>query len=142
MKLSKFIHRLGWLAFVAIWIPFTTFMVSMLGLSEGKYAWSELPLIARYFLLPGGALAAVAAVCLFGAPVASAIRNRAVLAKGATAQAVILKIWDTGTAINNKPFVRLLLEVQPPGQPAFQAETERLISRLLIPRSNRALSYR
>jgi hypothetical protein len=29
--------------------------------------------------------------------------------------------------------VRMLLEVQPPGEPAFQAEAERLVSRLQIP---------
>jgi hypothetical protein len=44
-----------------------------------------------------------------------------------------MKVWDTGTTINQDPLVRMVLEVHPPGGAPFQAETERLVSRLQIP---------
>lgn len=129
MTLSKTMRRLGWLTFALMWIPF----VSLIGLPAGDHAWSELPLLTRYSLMVSGALAVASTLLLVGAPIVSAIHNRVILAKGLPAQATILKVSDTGTTINNDPVVRLLLEVQPPDQPTFQAETERLISRLQIP---------
>jgi hypothetical protein len=51
---------------------------------------------------------------------------------GVNAPATILRIWDTGTTINNNPLVGLELEVTPPyGQP-FQAECKQMISRLEV----------
>ena len=52
--------------------------------------------------------------------------------EGIKANAVILKSWDTGTTINFDPLIGFLLEVQPEGKPAFQAELEAIISRLQI----------
>lgn len=129
MTLSKTMRRLGWLAFALTWIPFA----SLLGLPAGDYAWSELPLLTRYSIVVSGVLAVASTLLLVGAPIVSAIHNRAVLANSLLAQATVLKVSDTGTTINNDPVVRLLLEVHPPDRPTFQAETECLISRLQIP---------
>jgi len=52
------------------------------------------------------------------------------LKSGQPAEAVILKLWDTGTTINDDPLVGLLLEVRPLDREPFQAETKKLISRL------------
>ena len=128
MKLSKTMRKLGWWAFAFMWIPF----VSLVGLPDGDHAWSELPPLTRYSLMVSGVLAVVSTLLLVGAPIASAIHNHAVLANGLPAQATVLEVSDTGTTINDDPVVRLLLEVEPPNQPSFQAETERLISRLEI----------
>jgi hypothetical protein len=133
MKLAKDMRKFGWLAFKLMWLPFSTLMIAMLGLPEGEYDWVELPILARYSLVIGGILAASAVILLIGAPIVSGIHNLTILKQGLPAQAVILKITDTGTTINKDPLVRLLLEVQPPGEPAFKAETERLIPRLQIP---------
>ncbi|HEX9680090.1 MAG TPA: DUF3592 domain-containing protein [Anaerolineales bacterium] len=133
MTLASRMRRLGWIAFTAMWIPFGTMFVGMIGLPEGSYAWAELPALARYSLLVGGVLAAASTVLLVGAPIASGMTNRSLVARGQPADARILKIWDTGTTINQNPVVRMLLEVRPPGGSTFQAETERLISRLQIP---------
>lgn len=133
MKTSKTMRKFGWLAFKIMWIPFSTLMIAMFGLPNGEYAWNELPVLARYSLIAMGFMAATATILLIGAVIVGGARNHAILEKGLPAQAVILKISDTGTTINKDPLVRLLLEVRPPGQPAFQAETERLISRLQIP---------
>src|SRR3978361_196303 len=46
---------------------------------------------------------------------------------GVAAQATILRIWDTGTTINDNPVVGFLLEVRPQNQQAYQAETKSII---------------
>jgi hypothetical protein len=129
MKFSKTMRNLGWIAFFLMWIPFLT----LLGLPSGEYAWSELPQLTQYGMVTSGLLCAASTLLLVGAPMVSALRNRAVLEDGLPAQATIVEISDTGTTINNDPVVRLLLEVQTPGGVPFRAETERLISRLDIP---------
>jgi hypothetical protein len=49
---------------------------------------------------------------------------------GVTAQARVLKVWDTGTTINDDPQIGLLLEVAPSLGAVFQAEAKTLVSRL------------
>ncbi len=49
---------------------------------------------------------------------------------GMTAQAKVLKVWDTGTTINDNPQIGLLLEVAPSMGSVFQAETKTIVSRL------------
>lgn len=56
--------------------------------------------------------------------------NRAVLESGETAQAVVLKMWDTGMRINDNPRVGLLLEVRSSTRPAYQVELKQVISML------------
>ena len=51
---------------------------------------------------------------------------------GVTAQARVLKVWDTGVSINTNLQVGLLLEVSPPGGTPFQAEGKTLVSRLNV----------
>jgi hypothetical protein len=65
--------------------------------------------------------------------VISGLANQAVLKQGQLAPAKVLKIETTGTTVNHNPVVRLRLEVRPPGQPPFEAETERLVSIIDIP---------
>ena len=55
------------------------------------------------------------------------------LKNGTPAQATILRIWDTGTTINDNPVVGFLLEVRPQNLPAYQAESKSMIPRLSIP---------
>jgi len=49
---------------------------------------------------------------------------------GVTAEAKVLKVWDTGVSINDNPQVGLLLQVTPSMSPAFQAEAKTVVSRL------------
>ena len=55
------------------------------------------------------------------------------LKNGLPAQATILRIWDTGTTINDNPVVGFVLEVRPQHLPAYQAEAKSMIPRLSIP---------
>ncbi len=49
---------------------------------------------------------------------------------GVNAPAKILKVWDTGTTINDNPQIGLLLEVSPPAGISLQVEAKTLVSRL------------
>ena len=49
---------------------------------------------------------------------------------GVTAEAKVLKVWDTGTTVNDNPQIGMLLEIKPPVGPSFQAEAKTLVSRL------------
>ncbi len=54
-------------------------------------------------------------------------------ANGLPARATVLKIWETGTRVNDNPVVGFLLEVHAEGMEPYQAETKALISILQIP---------
>ncbi len=56
--------------------------------------------------------------------------SKQLLATGQTAQAAILRMWDTGVTINDNPRIGMLLEVRPPSGTPFQAEVKQTISRL------------
>jgi hypothetical protein len=133
MKLSQTLRRVGWWAFYLMWLPFAGIFIGMFSIPSGDYAWSELPLLARGSIVGTGFFFVVSMLCLVGAPLAGWLQSRSVLMNGQPAEAKILKVWDTGTTINNNPVVRMLLEVHPPGGVLFQAEAERLIPRLQVP---------
>jgi len=51
---------------------------------------------------------------------------------GERAKATILKVWDTGTTINDDPQIGLLLETATKEGVKFQAETKTIVSRLNV----------
>jgi hypothetical protein len=59
--------------------------------------------------------------------------NQALLATGADAQATILGLQQTGTFVNNNPQVILTLQVEPPGQAPFQAQTSTILPLVAVP---------
>ncbi|HEV2764950.1 MAG TPA: DUF3592 domain-containing protein [Pyrinomonadaceae bacterium] len=65
-----------------------------------------------------------------GRLVRNSARNRALLATGEPAPALILSAADTGVTVNDSPQVRLRLQVQPAGRPPYEAETTLLVGRL------------
>ncbi|MEM8532582.1 MAG: DUF3592 domain-containing protein [Chloroflexota bacterium] len=50
-----------------------------------------------------------------------------------TAQAKIVRMWETGIMVNKNPQVGLLLEVMSEGHTTYQTEIKSIISRLYIP---------
>lgn len=60
-------------------------------------------------------------------------QTNALLTSGEPAAATILKMWDTGTTLNDNPQVGLLLEVHPVNRSPYQVETKCFVSRLKIP---------
>ena len=57
-------------------------------------------------------------------------QNREVLAHGASAPATIVRVWETGTRLNDQPQIGVVLQVQPADKPSFQAEAKMFISYL------------
>jgi len=54
---------------------------------------------------------------------------------GASAEAEILRVWDTGITINDDPVVGMEVEVLPADRDSFRAEIPRsVVSRIAIPR--------
>lgn len=62
------------------------------------------------------------------------------LATGEAAQAKILKMWDTGTTLNDNPQVGLLLEVHAVNRSPYQVETKCFVSRVRIPQVQTGLT--
>jgi len=134
MKLARLMKRLGRLCFILMWIPFTTLMISVsTTTAPGDYAWSELPVLSQYSIMALMFFVIADVVFSVGGLVVGGVANRSVRARGRPASATVLRVWDTGTTINDDPLVRLSLQVHPPDQPSFQAEAECIISRLQIP---------
>lgn len=61
-------------------------------------------------------------------------KKRNILENGTQAQAIVLGVRDTGVTINENPRVELTLQVQPEGQPPFEAKKKVTVSRVSIPR--------
>ena len=69
-----------------------------------------------------------------GRLIMNGMQNRQVLAHGESAPAVIQKVWQTGTVMNEtNPQIGMQLEVRPANRPVFQAEAKMFISMLQIP---------
>jgi hypothetical protein len=133
VKLAKQMRRWGGISFLVMAAGYIVFFIVMMTtMPYGGYNFDELPVIARYSLLVGLALTAPTLILIIGSNAARVRANRALQKTGLQADARILNVKDTGTRINRSPVVRLMLEVRPPNQPAFEAETERLLSILDI----------
>ncbi len=72
--------------------------------------------------------------CMIADNMSGITQTRQLQRTGQPAKATFLRIWDTGTTINNDPVVWLELEVHPEKAAAFQAKTKCLISRLDVPK--------
>ncbi|MCL4870790.1 MAG: hypothetical protein KJ063_17665 [Anaerolineae bacterium] len=59
-------------------------------------------------------------------------QSNKLLATGVPAQARVLQLADTGVRLNDNPQVKLLLEVQPMGQPPYQVEVNSFVSMLKL----------
>lgn len=62
------------------------------------------------------------------------MRSSKLMQTGVSAQAQILKVWQTGMSVNDQPQLGLLLQVQPTdGTPSFQAEAKKVVPLVQIP---------
>ena len=59
--------------------------------------------------------------------------SREIRVNGLPASGTVLKIWETGTRVNDNPVVGFLLEIDAEGMEPYRAETKALISILSIP---------
>ena len=133
MKNLPAMRKWGWRFFALAWIPFIGIFIGMSSLSEGSYDWGQLPLLARGSMIAAGVLFLVAMLLISAPSLLGGIENSKILENGQPATARILSLADTGTTINNDPMIHFKLEVHSPDGTVFNAETERLVSRLQIP---------
>lgn len=61
------------------------------------------------------------------------MRSSKLLQTGVSAQAQILKVWQTGMYVNEQPQIGLLLQVQPANGAPFQVEAKKVVSMIQIP---------
>ncbi len=59
--------------------------------------------------------------------------GKALMATGADAQATVLGLQQTGTYVNMNPQVIITLQVSPPGQTPFQAQTSTILPMVAVP---------
>jgi hypothetical protein len=74
--------------------------------------------------------AAVMAIVFYTLYYVYRIMVPAPIPNGVDAPAKVIKVWDTGTTVNDDPQIGLLLEVTPAAGASFQIETKTLVSRL------------
>ncbi len=125
-------------------ILYLSFGLVLLGVAVGVYLmfWGpdHLEIEGKSFqeLVAGGELLTIGGV-IFSLVVAAAVIRSTLrtvyppdIKNGVMAPAKVLKVWDTGTSINDNPQVGLLLEVTPSLGAPFQAEAKTLVSRLNV----------
>lgn len=90
-------------------------------------------------LVVGGTCVSILFTLVFIVVIRKVVKNafgpdEKLLQQGVTAQATIIKIWDTGITLNDNPQVGMLLEVMPtgPGQEPFRVEMKSIISRIAL----------
>lgn len=71
---------------------------------------------------------------VFGGLMKQSQERQRLLSTGIPAMGRVLQLADTGMLVNNNPQVRIMVEVQMPGRPPYQAETTMIVSMLAIPR--------
>lgn len=120
MKLARQMRKLGWISFVTMFVAITVAIIR---------PDSNSTLLPA--LVIGNIILTI--ILLVGSEIPRMMAHRSLQRSGVPAEARILKIWETGTRVNDNPLVGMRLEVRPPGQPTFETETEQIISILGIP---------
>lgn len=71
---------------------------------------------------------------VFGGLMKQSQERQRLLTTGMPAGGRVLQLMDTGMLVNNNPQVRIIVEVQMPGRPPYQADTTMVLSMLAVPR--------
>ncbi|WGF91466.1 hypothetical protein [Aequorivita marisscotiae] len=129
---STTLRKLGWSCFGLMWIPFFTMFAGLYKLPSGSYYFNELPQLTQYSLIALSILFILTFVFFIGSVIISKISKNRLLQSGKEAPAIIKRVYETGTTVNNSYMVGFDLEVMPKNAPKFYTSTEQLISRLQI----------
>lgn len=121
LKLAKRMRRLGWICFG---LMMTLILIFFVGILILPLDGTDLPAVVRAAFLAALVLFVPTLFLLFGSNLPRVRAHQALEAHGVTADARILRVTPTGMRVNHRPVVRVELDVHPPSQPPFQAETE------------------
>lgn len=127
VKLAKRMRKVGVMGFVLMGVAFGIFFIGLITM-PGSYNFDSLPPLMQYSMMLGVVLIGPTLILIFGSNIPRTLAHRRLQKNGLAADARVIKVWETGMRINNNPVVRMLLEVRPPYQHTFEAETERLMS--------------
>jgi len=124
------------------WIFLLSAAIAVISIGGGLYGairetdWSEIGGMSFPRMLESGEIIAIPImIIVLGVVLATLWHFYRIISpprikNGVTAQAKVLKVWDTGTTINDNPQIGMLLEVSPSMGAVFQAETKTIVSRL------------
>lgn len=126
------LRKMGWRCFAIMWVPFITLFVGMWDMPEGSYDFDEIPKLTQYSIIALSILFALTFIFFIGSIVISQKSKNNLLKKGKEAPAKIIRVYETGTTVNNSYMVGFDLEVMPKNAVKFNTTIEQLISRLRI----------
>jgi hypothetical protein len=113
-------RRISWIFFTLMWIPLAVVIyAAVTGEPE-----PPVPAIAALILS-----ILLFAFLLAGSYVVGGYEKAAIRANGIPAKATITAVSDTGTRVNNRPVIRIELDVSPPYDSRFNATVEYIVPR-------------
>lgn len=118
MVWEKRARRLSWVFFILMWIPLA-FVIYAAVMEEEEPPVAALALFFAFCML-----FAFLQVGSFGI---GWLEKNAIKKKGTPAKATVLRVSETGTTVNDKPLLRIELEVQPPYDSRFTATVEYVV---------------
>ena len=104
----------------------------MWNMPEGSYEFNELPELTQYSIIAMGILFASTFILFAASVVYNQILKNKLLKNGKEATAKIIRVYETGTTVNNSYLMGFELEVMPANAPKFTTTCEQLVSRLKI----------
>ena len=116
-------RRFAWVTFFMMWVPLAVVIWSAVT-DTGEPPVEALVLFFGLMML--------FAILLVGSFGIGSLEKDRIKRSGIPAKATILSVSETGTTINDKPLVRIELEVQPPYDSRFTATAEYVLSYLVL----------
>ena len=118
MVWEKRMRRFAWVLFFVMWVPLAAVIWSAV-------TDTEEPPVEALVLFFG--LMVLFVILLIGSFGIGSLEKDRIKRSGIPAKATILSVTETGTTINDKPLVRIELEVQPPYDSRFVATVEYIL---------------
>ncbi|MEH6764950.1 MAG: hypothetical protein V7655_10660 [Aequorivita antarctica] len=126
------LRKMGWRCFALMWIPFFTMFAGLWNTPTGSYDFDELPQLTQYSIVALIILFALTFIFLIGAGITTRNKKNNLLKNGKEAPAKIIRVYETGTTVNDSYLMGFELKVMPKRTPKFLTTTEQLVSQLRV----------
>ena len=117
-------RQISWVFFTLMWLPLAFVIYAAVMEDE------EPPVVPLVLFFALCMLFAFLQVGSFGI---GWLEKNAIRKKGTPAQATVLSVSETGTTVNDRPLLRIELEVQPPYDSRFTATVEYVVPFTFLP---------
>jgi hypothetical protein len=125
-------RKVGWRCFGLFWISFIAIFIGVWEISDGSFAYTKLPPFAQYAIIALIFLFSLACTFLIGTLFTLKGSKNDLFNIGKKAPAKIIRVYETGTIVNNLSVKGFELEVIPNNEPVFKTTTEQILSNLKI----------